>query len=275
MPKTKKVTIGFLAPLLTIFGLLLFWPGATQAQQANFFKEICKEDECCLQYTDAMAAAQSDWNAHVKSILAQPKATSKKVDEAFEGLRTYDCWVRYVCESVRLSAVVDPREIQDGIRAENLDGALPGCQKPEDVHFGNKWNEFLDALDDQEDVIAAINEPNKIAYFPECRLSPPFNETLSLSDFQEAELLYQNCVETAELILGCSDATCETNASALVELEIALKKDHAQQRADAMARKLYDINRRVSIMQQVVEQVKNYLTSLNLRYECAPFTQCT
>lgn len=275
MPQTKNILTPFLIPFAALIAALLLRPQLTHAQQADFFKNQCEEDACCLQYTDAMAAAEADWNTHVSDLLAQPKPTSDKVDQAFEGLRTYDCWLNYVCESVRVSALVDPRKLQDGIRAENLDGAIPGCQKPEDVHFGNRWAEFVAALDAQDDLIAAINEPNRIAYMPACVSNPPYNATLTDQDVQRAELYYQNCLAMAEVILGCTGDDCQSETpSAMAGLEIALKKDSASQRATALERKLFDINTRMTVMQEIVEYVKGFLTSLNQRYKCAP-AKCT
>lgn len=273
MYKTKPFTIGLL--LVFILSPLLFLlPQKTQAAQADFFKNTCGENECCLQYTGAMASAEADWNSYVNDLLAQPKPTSKKVDEAFNSLRTYDCWVRYVCESVRVSGFANPQDLQEGIRAINIGGPIPGCQAPEDVKFGDNWDEFVTALDNQTDLISAINEPNKIAFLPACMTNPPNNDKMNTETFQNAELQYQSCLDTAEVILGCVEGDCENTPSALAGLEIALKKDHAQQRANALERKLADLNNRVAVMQSVVQQVKNFLQSLALRYECAP-AECT
>ncbi len=190
------------------------------------------------------------------------------VSDAFEGLRTYDCWLRYICQSVRFSAVADPRQVEGlGILGKDI-GILPGCQAPEDLAFSERWAEFARALANDQDAIAVF-DPYRLALLPACMTDPPNNQSPKLD---VAESRYQACLQTAELILGCPEDSpnCSQQSSAFVGLEAFLQKTHADRKAQALESKLMDLAVRTGAMQQVAEQAKTQLKSVEQRYECSP-----
>ncbi|MBN2307227.1 hypothetical protein JXD20_04540 [Candidatus Peregrinibacteria bacterium] len=247
-------------------------------------------DLCCIDYHEALEAVKVDWQNNLEQLTAQEKPASEMVDEAYESLRTYDCWMEYICRAVLYSGYA-PLEssLGTGLKEEHL-GIVPGCQAPDNLRLESEYNQFLESLSDVPltgvyfrtvggavaETFADIKTENKINYFPRCQTDEDNNRNPLLV---KANSNFEACKRALELQFGCpenpdpnnpEEAFCpnpkQSNAFAVVENK--LKSTQAEQKSSALERKLASIITKMHGMESHVGYLSNYLQQLNNRFAC-------
>jgi len=200
------------------------------------------------------------------------------VDEAYENLRTYNCWLEYICRAVQYSGYA-PMEstLGTGLQKKHV-GVVPGCQKPKNLNFESEYSEFVEAMKKVPLVGTAIQGSenyylnNKLNFFPRCMSDPNNNQSPEIA---QANANFQACKAIIELKFQCkSDSDpedlekCLTESSAIAKMENALKSSHADQKAGALERKLGLIVSKLNVMEEHVGYLSNFLVQLDSRFAC-------
>jgi hypothetical protein len=261
----------------------------------NFNPNDCGVDECCLTYRAAMGYVEKTWSENLNNLTDQEKPASAMVDEAFENLRTYECWLEYICRAVDYSGYASPDTVLDGGLTSKEIGKIPGCQAPEDMGLVTGWDSFVNFLKEDWSILEVIYKPeqetatfdmefadtffneNKIPFFPQC-MSDMTNKNRT-PDFVTARENYENCIAVLDSKFACkgdeeSLKDCTTKSVAFVQLENALKKSNADQKARVFENKLSDIITKMLTLEFHTEYFKTKLENLNNLYECYP-PKCT
>lgn len=79
--------------------LIVFFLGKGKSLSKDSEKISCAKDT--YNQIDLMRA---EWEANLDELVKQEKPASKMVDEAYESMRTYKCWLNYLCDSVTFSS---------------------------------------------------------------------------------------------------------------------------------------------------------------------------
>ena len=150
----KKILIPIIG-ISVIMISLISWQSISYSQTNLPYPNVgaTAEPSVCLQsVANEMAIMRSAWDQNLRDMLNQEKACSAMVDEAFESMRTYRCWLDYLCETVFYSAQESPdriRRIEEEtgmpfqVTSEHIT-SLPGCVDPENVEIPGSQLKFLE-----------------------------------------------------------------------------------------------------------------------------------
>ena len=305
----KKTYLAIASLILCVGYGVLSWTMVTYSQdsepETSEYEQFCNtislsnnaapekvDNMCCIDYNEALGAITKDWQANLKKIADQQRPASDMVEDAYESLRTYNCWMEYICGAVQYSGYAPIESaLGTGLTKEHL-GTVPGCQAPEDLRMENDYNHFVQSLKDVPilgvpievggqvadgvtDTFEDFTTENSINYFPRCMTDPLFDNTNP--DIDQARLNYDACKRAVELYFGCPDdidqAFCPESSNAFVTLEDELKRSHADQKARALESKLGTIASKMSAMEEHVNYMSNFLAQLNSRFKCY-ISQC-
>jgi len=248
-------------------------------------------DMCCIDYNEALNAVTQDWQANLKKIADQEKPASEMVEDAYESMRTYNCWMEYICSAVHYSGYGPIQSaLGTGLKEEHL-GTVPGCQSPDNLRMESEYNYFNTGLKDveiigmpigvMEDIAEDIADgvadtfedfytENHINFFPRCMTDP--SENNRQPSLINAGLNYDACKRSMALYFGCPDyidkELCPEFSNAFATVENVLKKSHADQKASALESKLGVIVGKMSGMEERVNYMSNFLTQLDARFKC-------
>jgi|GEM_PF-2932721 len=281
----RKTYITLAAVILCVGYGILGWDIVTHSAEPTAadsqFAGACGADPqnpnaCCVAYNESLAAAKRDWQANLQQLINQEKAASEMVDDGYESLRTYNCWVEYICRSVEYSGHAPVESaLGTGLQSRHL-GVVPGCQKPENLKMESEYNNYTKAFKKipivgvTADVIGKAFLDNKIAYFPQCQTDGKHNN--ANPDINKAKENYDGCKRTMELNFGCpagiDAALCADTSNAFVTLETVLKKKQGDQKAAALEKKLSTIIPKLQSMETHVNYLHNFLKQLNDRFSC-------
>jgi hypothetical protein len=184
-------------------------------------------------------------------MMTQEKPTSEMVDDAFESLRTYRCWLDYLCETVTYSGLQDSGARE--IRLPALD-KLPGCMVPFNI-----------------EIIADGKPVTTLKYLPECNVEK--NES-TMKLIQTNLDICHNRVgrEFGEIPAGGSTAQAaeisSNTSSAYIALESTLKKNSAEQSVRPVAEKLQTILDKMGGMVDGMTLLKEQLLQFDKRLPC-------
>lgn len=100
------------------------------------------EPKNCIESVDnEISIMRTGWNTNLQLLLNQEKPTSEMVDEAYDSMRTYRCWLNYLCEAVLFSGHTseenlknDEGEYVEKLTREHID-PLPGCMPTKSVEI--------------------------------------------------------------------------------------------------------------------------------------------
>ena len=272
----KKSHLTFAAILLcTCYGILSWDIVTHSAPPASQYTSMCSTtttsasgapnstpQECCIDYHETLDAAKHDWEASLQQLMNQEKAASEMVDDGYESLRTYNCWVEYVCLAVQYSGHAPVESsLGTGLTSEHI-GRVPGCQAPEDLKMEKEYNKYTATM-------TTSPIPNKINFFPRCMTDPDDNKHPYIT---QAKAQYDDCKAALEINFGCpagmDQAICEDTSTAFVTLENALKKRSADQKASALEKKLSTLVPKLQTMETHVGYLSNFLQQLDARFSC-------
>ncbi len=286
----KKPYITIVAVILCVGYGVLSWDMVTHSEppgpEDSQFADLCsstnggtirKDNMCCIDYNEALDAVKRDWQENLQQLVKQEKAASEMVADGYDSLRTYNCWIEYICRAVQYSGHAPIESVLGtGLMSEHL-GTVPGCQNPEDLRMESEYNKYMETLKDVPIIGVPIEKVeqafinNKINYFPRCQTgSEPNNRNPNIV---AAKSNYDSCKRTLERNFGCpadvdDEILCIDTSSAFVTLENILKKTHADQKSDALERKLGTIIPKMHVMEEHVDYLSRFLTQLDMRFSC-------
>jgi len=281
--KNKK----YIAVFLSLASTFLFLNGSkeSQAQETELTRRNlnqCQESgnqSCCVDFSQAIESASLDWQNNLSTLKDQQKPASDMVDEAYENLRSYNCWLEYICRSVQYSGYGPIESGIGGLTSDQL-GQAPGCQEPEDMTLENNFDIFINSLKNDPGLNIDPNvfyKNGRINYFPSCQTDPINNNQNPILDRMNGN--FQVCKAMIESKFGCNaqDADfgeCVEESTSMIVLETTLKKAHGDQKATALETKLSQIVTRMHSMQEHVTYMANFLSQLDQRLACIAF-KCT
>jgi len=227
---------------------------------------------CEDAYGNAMGILEGEWMKNLRDLTDQEKPASDMMDEAFESMRTYNCWMEYVCRAVFYSTnpAVKAADTKDtGLKKIHI-GQVPGCQAPEDVGLPSGWKNAWDTV-----VNTLVNNPtdqigvkNKFTIIPQCQTKGTPNEIITASNNN-----YNACMEELEKKFACTaeDETvtdCKKRSIAIIKLEAILKKTNAAQKSRALENKLAGMIKKMRLMESHAGYMKEKFTALDRLYPC-------
>lgn len=291
MKKRTYLTLAVI--VLTTCGGVFGWTKITSSNsttpEESKFASTCSSGQgsdatynrCCIDYNEAIDAAEKDWQTNLNRLVDQQKPASQMVDEAYENLRTYNCWLEYICRGVEYSGYAPIQSsIGTGLTSDHI-GRVPGCQLPENLKMDSNYNEFTQGMKKVPLLGSAIvlkdnlYIQNKISFFPSCMSDPINNQSPSVA---VANANFQACKLTIESKFGCNNTDvlsnpekfkdCMESSNTIVKMETALKRSAADQKASALERKMTTIVNKMNSMQEHVGYLSNFLKQLDLRLPC-------
>lgn len=286
MKKTILLTLG-----LTLIGTgtLLFFQDQTFSQDVTTkIASQCasaSSQSCCMEYQDAIETATQDWEGNLQKLIDQQIPASDMVDDAYENLRTYNCWLDYICRSVQYSGYAPIESaLGTGLTSEHI-GQAPGCENPENLKMESNYSSFVERLKQTSlegtSIVSKDNfyQNDKINFFPGCMTDKANNNKTPV--LTQISNNYQSCKNAIEAKFGC-DANlpldefqnCVENSRTVTVMETALKKAHADQKASALENKLADIVTKLQGTETHAIDLANFITQLDQRLACIA-QQCT
>ncbi len=263
----KKIFI-----LITAIVVMATWIGFRQTTQSAenipYPKIEGSNPSQCLQSTaNELVRMRNAWNANLATLTAQEKPTSDMVDEAYESMRTYRCWLEYLCQAVLHSANVDEKSLK------NKDGS--------DANFGT----FLKT---QPGCTAAANVQipgTKIKYMSHCKVEAPttillshartqFDQCQALlkAEFADPSSIPKASSDNKEQKIGILDADLvrkvKQNSSAFVGLESALKTKSAGQKTRILQEKLNSILIKMGGMEAHINVLAGHVSRFDQKLPC-------
>ncbi|PIZ74386.1 hypothetical protein COY07_00815 [Candidatus Peregrinibacteria bacterium CG_4_10_14_0_2_um_filter_43_11] len=225
------------------------------------YPQIQEEDDrppvCHQSFLNEMHLMRKAWEGNLETLIEQEKPASKMVDEAFESVRTYRCWLDYLCSMVRYSGNASPVSTSSGVSKANI-GVIPGCADPEDLEIPGTKLRYLSQchVPDSQSKIAPINANyNACLTYLSLEFADPKSDNKD-SAFKEALKYTQN------------------RSHAFITLEKVLQGTHARQKATALESKLTTILNKMHAMEGAAETLKNFIQQLDDRLPCY-IKECT
>lgn len=199
---------------------------------------------CEDAYTEKAALMNRAWGQNLQSVLDQEIPVSEMVDDAFEGARTYRCWMEYLCRSVSHSISASPLESAGtGLHEEHI-GVVPGCADPEDLEIPG----------------------TQISYIPQCS-GAPSDDFLNCVKMMQRQFGERDGATGAEPVAAEVERMREESV-VYVKLERALREAAAEQRTRAVGTKLREILVKMRGMEDAALTVKNLFEKLNSLLPC-------
>ncbi len=271
--KIKKniLSIGIIG-IIVIFGVL----SGKLITHSEEFEDSNYNSACFTDLHKALEAAKVDWQNNLKDLKKQEKPASEMVEDAYEGLRTYNCWAEYICKAVEYSGHAPIESaLGTGLTTEHL-GKISGCQKVENLKMGDEYSQLTEyfksipVIGIADEIVEKTFINNKINYFSNCQTNPlNNNQNPSLSMAKEN---YAICRRELEFNFGCpknvEDSECSNYSNAFVTIDTVLKKKQAEQKSSALEKKLDTIIPKLNSMEEHVGYLANFLKSLDSRFEC-------
>jgi len=295
MNKKISIIVVIIAICIGVFG----WQFKSLSQEDSKYAAKCtpenseQPDRCCVAYHEAMGAVELAWSQNLDDMMDQEKPASEMVDEAFENLRTYQCWLEYICRAVEYSSYALPEtafgEDHSQLTSAHL-GVIPGCQKPEDLGIPDTWDSFVSFLEDDWNVLkglltaggvqevnvdfpASWFTSNSIPFFPQC-MSNPENRNFR-PDQEIARAYHTGCMALMDSKFACQAGSddikeCTSESIAFVKLTNTLKRNHSDQKARALENKLSSIISKLITMDIHVTYLQAKFENLYKLYACFP-----
>ena len=174
----KKSFIPILAIPLVLVGLIATRSSTYSASDLPYpdpTKDGAASVSVCEKTTaNNVFLMRKAWAMNLDALMAQEKPTSEKVDDGYESLRTYRCWLDYLCEAVLYSGNANERKTlkdwnnpnsgQRPLTKAEID-PLPGCASPSGIEIPGVKLEFIPACQVSRKDTASDTQVN----FSDCR----------------------------------------------------------------------------------------------------------
>jgi len=230
--KIKTALITGTGIITILLGFYLWRPTARTEEAVPYPKPAS-----CLEATaNQIYLMRMGWQQNLQPMMDQEKPTSEITDDVFESLRTYRCWLDYLCQTVLFSGPQDPTKMATytGPNARPLTWTeidkLPSCSFPGNVEIPT----------------------TKLMYLPECNVSTKATTViLTQQNFDMCQRLTQEAMDTAN-----------------IGLERTLRMNSADQSIRPMQEKLTEILIKMQGMENHMGFLKNQIESLDKRLPC-------
>lgn len=197
---------------------------------------------------------RSAWNDNLAALMKQEKPASRMVDEAFESMRTYRCWLDYLCEAVLFSGNADAAVLGNAKLTTVHIEPLPGCTSPDTIEIPG----------------------TQIKLIPQCKAGR--ENTLGITQTN-----YEACRKMTELEFfkpTTPDSAAVSNlkafqnqSAAYVALERALKTKSAGQKSQILGTKLRDMVQKLQNMTSHMATLQELVKKFDDKLAClAPKT---
>jgi hypothetical protein len=255
----KKIILLIIGTCVLLGGLLVSGSSTQSASNLPYPEPVQGEEglsACQKTMANQIYLMRSGYSQNLNTLLAQEKPTSDMVDEAFEGLRTYRCWLDYLCEAVLYSSNADPDATKySGGKLSTLEiDQVPGCAKPENIQIPG----------------------TQIQYIPACSASGQKNlvneNTINLAqtNFADCHKLVEQ--DFADIPQNPSKKDVNTfgkdQSPAFIGLEKALKANSADQEVRPLRDKFESILLKMQGMENHMTFLKEQIESLDARIPC-------
>jgi hypothetical protein len=256
MQNKKTFIIGTLI-LTTLAGGVLLRP-----QSSNSATVLTNEKPatCEAVMDNGFQALDKGWDQYVQNLLDQEKPVSSQVDDVFDSIRTYRCWMESFCKSIQVSASFP---IQQGSLSSDQLGTDPGCPDPEDMELPPIWSDFLATVKQGNSTFIAPNPPG-FAMIPQCRA----NEADRINAVSD---LYGECLAKIEArFRESSKGTPEI----LTKLQALMLGTATEKKTRALENKLIEVNQKLDSMFSRVVLLTQYIHEMFNRIPCT-IKECT
>lgn len=199
---------------------------------------------CQQSFLNEIHVMRQAWESNVNAITSQPIPASAMVDDAFDSVRTYRCWLEYLCRTVQFSGT-NPEPPAAAVLGEQALGRVPGCAAPETI----------------------VIPGTSLHYLSQCSTSP--GNSISLTDTQGN---FNACMKYVDLNFGVPESrgapsslllqNLADQSTVYISLEKKLKNVSATQRSRALTNKLQEILGKMQGMEQQAQSLKNFLNKL-------------
>lgn len=223
--------------------------------RSNVNLPYSRPNTCKQSIENEMFIMKSAWVANLQSLMNQSKPTSQKVDEAYESLGTYRCWLSYVCQAVTFSGSYDGANLKNGQLTSEHIQPIAGCLPPEKLEIPNTF----------------------IKHMPLCQIEA---SNTRLADIQAnvdvcQQLLQFQFYKTSDSDPKASDTTkkVQQRSGAYIILERMLKTDNANQRGRTLAKKIDSISAQLLEMHSHMTLLREALHKFDSLIPCV-INQC-
>lgn len=245
--------------ILLITSLFIGWQTSAFSKSKLPYPDIPvgnNPSQCVQTTANEIVKYRDAWNENLNSTLAQEKPTSDMVDEAFEGMRTYRCWLDYLCQAVLLSGTIGKEQAE----TEKKNGypfalhlnTLPGCVEAKDITIPS----------------------TELKYMPYCQADP---NTVSL--FADADANFRQCQALVGIEFGGSENSggvlkpedikkFQDSSSAFIGLESALKTKSAAQKSRILQQKLNSITSKLQDTEGHLSTLYQHITRFDQKLPC-------
>ncbi len=250
----KKI-MPFLVALIILAISIMPWQNASYSQSPIVLPNS-KGIDCTSDYQNAFAALRQGWAKNMEALTGQEIPADKMVDDAMENLRTYRCWLEYVCEAVEYSGRGNPKYTEKtGLTSDQI-APFPGCQKPEDVGLPSGFEVFIRNL-------ASLGydnvqlKYNKFSFMNGCMTSP-----------NNANSTMETAAKAGQNYAACKADLEKEKSGATMALEVQLKKTNAKQKSGVLEKKLADIVNKMHGMEDHAQYMAGKLFSVAQQFVC-------
>lgn len=209
---------------------------------------------CDQAFINQMTLMRTAWEGNLELLTQQEIPASEMVDDAFEGVRTYRCWLEYLCRAVLYSGDANPGETGGLPLGTAQLGTAPGCAAPEGL----------------------IIPGTELAYIPSCATAPAvdlpvanFNSCMNHVELQFGDPVRPDDESVKETIKNLGN-----EGTVYLLLEKKLRQVHAAQRARVVEQKLMDIVTKTQAMEGAAQRIKMMLFKLSDLLPCY-LNECT
>jgi len=184
------------------------------------------------------------WTDNLNALLAQEKPTSEKVDDGYESLRTYRCWLDYLCKAVQYSGpaaksatLKDPKNPNSGYRplTKGEISQVPGCASPNGMEIPGL----------------------QIQYIPACRVG-------NVDTVESTQANFSDCRKLVEREFSGDPDT----SLAFIALNNSLRMDSANGEIKPLKEKFSSILLQMLAMEDHMTSLKEQILTLDKKMPC-------
>lgn len=216
---------------------------------------------CTQSVANEVSLMRNAWYGALDEIRAQEKPSSEMVDEAFESMRTYRCWLDYLCESVLFSSV----HLDEAKRQYWKDFNANASMRLTDEHVDN-----ISGCVDADDVEIP---GTKLKFMEYCAVDPSVEQTVSV--IQTNFHICRQLVEKEFAPLGDKGSESsevvdqfKKESSAFLAVEKMLKENSVRQKSRALTSKLQNILNKMYAMESDMELLKQKVFKFDALLSC-------
>jgi hypothetical protein len=249
----KKYFVSIIAIVLLVVGLVATRSSTYSASDMPYKGPITDEpglSACKKTAVNTGYLMRKAWFQNLNELMAQEKPTSEKVDEGYESLRTYRCWLDYLCEAVlysgQASEVATRKDPKNPNSQRPLTKAeirhIPGCVSPNGIEIPGV----------------------KLEYIPACGVGPNGTIVDANANFYDCQALVNR-----EFSGDTGASSLDPGASlAFIALNNTLRADSADGEIKPLREKFTSILMKMLSMEDHMTTLKEQILTLDKKLPC-------